>query len=91
MVEPEITTMSSRGQVVIPKEIRKEMKLKPKTKFVVFGYDDTVLLKRMKIPDVKREFKEFIKKSNENVKEHGGLSMKEINEIVHKNRKRRSR
>lgn len=91
MVEPEITTMSSRGQIVIPQEIREEMKLKPKTKFVVFGYDDTILLKRMIIPDIKKEFKEFLRKSGEDVRKHGGLSMKEISNIVHKNRKRRSK
>jgi hypothetical protein len=31
--EPEITTMSEKGQVVIPQEIRKHLKLKARTKF----------------------------------------------------------
>jgi len=33
--ELEVTTMSEKGQVVIPQSIRKELGIKPKTKFLV--------------------------------------------------------
>ncbi len=33
--EPEITTMSEKGQVVIPQSIRNELGIKPKTKLLV--------------------------------------------------------
>ena len=31
--EPEVTTISEKGQVVIPQSIRKELGIKPKNKF----------------------------------------------------------
>lgn len=59
--EPEITTISEKGQVVIPQSLRKEMRIKPRTKFVVFGSGDTVIMKRLELSDLKREWKEIFK------------------------------
>src|SRR4030042_512422 len=39
------TRMSSKGQVVIPENIRKQLKLKEGSQFVVLGKDDVVILK----------------------------------------------
>ena len=38
-----LTTIGERGQVVIPKEIRAAMKIKPGDKFLVFGRGNAVL------------------------------------------------
>ena len=54
--EPEVTTISEKGQVVIPLSIRKELGIKPKTKFLVFGRGDTVIMKRLELPDLKKEW-----------------------------------
>ena len=54
--EPEVTTISEKGQVVIPLSIRKELGIKPKTKFLVFGKGDTVIMKRLELPDLKKEW-----------------------------------
>jgi AbrB family looped-hinge helix DNA binding protein len=59
--EPEVTTMSEKGQVVIPQSIRKELGIKPKTKFLVFGRGDTVIMKRLELPDVKKEWEDIFK------------------------------
>ncbi len=59
--EPEVTTMSEKGQVVIPQSIRKELGIKPKTKFLVFGRGDTVIMKKLELPDVKKEWEEIFK------------------------------
>ena len=59
--EPEVTTMSEKGQVVIPQSIRKELGIKPKTKFLVFGRGDTVIMKRLELPDVKKEWDDIFK------------------------------
>ena len=37
------TKMSSKGQVVIPEEIRRRLKLKTGAQFVVIGEDDVVM------------------------------------------------
>jgi len=54
--EPEVTTISEKGQVVIPQSIRKEMGIKPKNKFLVFGQGDTIIMKKLEIPSLKKEW-----------------------------------
>jgi AbrB family looped-hinge helix DNA binding protein len=59
--EPEVTTISEKGQVVIPQSIRKELGIKPRTKFLVFGRGDTVIMKRLELPDVKKEWDDIFR------------------------------
>ncbi|MCW4044793.1 MAG: AbrB/MazE/SpoVT family DNA-binding domain-containing protein [Candidatus Bathyarchaeota archaeon] len=59
--EPQVTTISEKGQVVIPQSIRKELKIKPKTKFLVFGRGDTVIMKKLELPDIKKEWSQIFK------------------------------
>ncbi len=77
--QPEVTTMSAKGQVVIPQSLRRELRLKPRTKFLVFGRGDTVIMRRLELPDVKREWEAIFKLMDEkNLK----LSEKEVEEEV---------
>lgn len=57
----EITTtrLSSKGQIVIPEAIRNRLGLRPGTRFVVLGEDDTVVLKPIRVPSM-REFDAII-------------------------------
>jgi AbrB family looped-hinge helix DNA binding protein len=54
--EPEITIMGEKGQVVIPKELRKHLGVEPKTRFLVFGSGDLIVLKRLALPDIQKEW-----------------------------------
>ncbi len=47
------TKLSSKGQVVIPEEIRENLGLKEGVQFVVIGQGDTVILKMITIPPLK--------------------------------------
>ena len=47
-MEVEITKMTSRGQVVIPQDIREEACLKEGEKFLVYDVDGNIILKRIK-------------------------------------------
>jgi AbrB family looped-hinge helix DNA binding protein len=53
------TRMSSKGQVVIPEEIRDRLGLKAGTQFVVLGNRDAVILKAISAPSVE-EFNDLI-------------------------------
>ena len=47
---PSTTTLSSRGQVVIPEEIRERLGLTPGTRFVVIAEDDVVVFQVVRAP-----------------------------------------
>jgi AbrB family looped-hinge helix DNA binding protein len=44
------TTMSSKGQIVIPEAIREQLGLEPGTQFIVVAEDDVVVLKTLTPP-----------------------------------------
>ena len=48
--EAELITVSTKGQVVIPRNLRNELKIKPQTKLLVYGYRDTIVFRKIKMP-----------------------------------------
>jgi AbrB family looped-hinge helix DNA binding protein len=88
MDEPEVTTISEKGQVVIPLSIRKELGIRPKTKFLVFGRGDTVIMKKLELPDLKKEWEEIFKTMD---KKGLRLSEEEIQKEIAAARKERSK
>jgi AbrB family looped-hinge helix DNA binding protein len=54
-----ITKMSSRGQIVIPQELREKLKADEGTVFAVEGSEDTIILKRINLPSKETLFKEL--------------------------------
>jgi AbrB family looped-hinge helix DNA binding protein len=53
------TKMSSKGQVVIPEQVRKSLNLQAGTQFIVLGEGDVVILKTITPPPVE-EFDKII-------------------------------
>ena len=86
--EAEVTTISEKGQVVIPRSIRKELGIKPKTKFLVYGKGDTVIMKRLNLPDMKKEWEDLFKMMD---KKEVKLSDEEIQEEIVAARKEKSK
>jgi AbrB family looped-hinge helix DNA binding protein len=85
----ELTILSEKGQIVIPAKIRSRMRLKPKTKFLVYECDDSVILKKLKEPDLSEELKAMYKRIDQRIAKYGELSNDEINQIIHEHRKKR--
>lgn len=54
--EPGITTLSSKGQVVIPQKLREHLGMAAHTKFLVYGQGDTIVLRRLELPNAKKEW-----------------------------------
>ena len=65
------TRMSSKGQVVIPENIRKRLKLGKGAQFVVVGDADVIILKAIAQPDL-GEFDALIQQARE-AGQRGGL------------------
>ena len=56
------TRLSSKGQVVIPEEIRERLGLKEGTQFVVVGERDVVILKSISPPSMD-EFNQLVRRA----------------------------
>jgi AbrB family looped-hinge helix DNA binding protein len=88
--EPEITIMGEKGQVVIPKELRKHLGVEPKTRFLVFGSGDLIVLKRLALPDIQKEWEAIFAAADQ---ASGRVSQKTIQaeiSAVRRTRKRRA-
>ncbi len=63
MAQLATTKMSSRGQVVIPEEIRHQLHLEPGQQFVVIVENNVIILKAIAPPPTMTEFSELIAKA----------------------------
>ena len=81
------TKMSSKGQVVIPENIRKQLNLKTGTQFVVVGEKDVVILKNISPPSLD-EFDDLIADARKKG-EQAGLKKSDIKEAVLKAREKK--
>ena len=62
--------MSSKGQVVIPEDVRNKLGLTPGSQFVVLGENDVVIMKTITQPSM-RDFDTLIKKARKQAKSVG--------------------
>jgi len=68
-MEFEVTKMGERGQIVVPKGFREDMRLKAGEKFIVIKQGDVLLLKKMEPPNL-AETEIMIKKGHDHAKRH---------------------
>jgi len=80
------TRMSSKGQVVIPEQIRKQMNLKAGVQFIVVGEGDVVILKMITTPNLDT-FDALIQQARKQA-EAAGLARADIKKAVSAARER---
>lgn len=80
------TKMSSKGQIVIPEEIRNKLGLKSGSKFIVLGEKDVVILKSISPPSMS-EFDNLIKTARKQSK-LAGLEKSEIFSLINQTREK---
>lgn len=78
----EVTSLSTRGQVVIPTNIRENLKLMPGTKMIIIQEGDNILLKPIKAPK-SNQFKKIIA-IGDKVREELELRESDVNTAIKK-------
>ncbi|MFA6448358.1 MAG: AbrB/MazE/SpoVT family DNA-binding domain-containing protein [bacterium] len=81
----EMTKMSSRGQIVVPLTIRKELQLESGDAFAVFAHEDTLILKKIGMPTPEEALKRLNEWGTEFAKKKG-LKQKDVMKRIHKGR-----
>ena len=83
----EVTSVSSKGQVVLPKTIRDALSLDTGSKLIVVTDGDNILLKPIIAPDI-NEFDSLMKESQKWA-ENVGMTEADIDDAIKAVRKRR--
>ncbi len=78
------TKLSSKGQVVIPEEIRKQLGLEIGVQFIVMGEDDVVILKAISPPS-RKDFSNLISKARSEARD-AGLTKQDVKRAIKKAR-----
>jgi len=81
------TRLSSKGQVVIPEEVREQLGLRAGVQFVVVGEGDVVILKVISPPS-KSEFTSLLRKARSDAR-RAGIRKSDVAKAVRKVRSRR--
>ncbi|MEK6812590.1 MAG: AbrB/MazE/SpoVT family DNA-binding domain-containing protein [Nanoarchaeota archaeon] len=80
MEKLEVTSLSSRGQIVIPQGIRDRLNMHSGEKFVVIGEDDMIILKKLEISSFKG-FDKLLKKTRGFAKDKN-LKSNDVDEAI---------
>ncbi len=81
------TTLSSKGQVVIPEDIRVQLGLEPGAQFVVIADRDVVIFKLLEPPSLK-DFAALVSRARKAAKQTG-MTQADITNAVKKVRRAR--
>jgi AbrB family looped-hinge helix DNA binding protein len=87
--EADVAVVSSKGQIVIPQSIRKRMGIGPKTKLLIYGYDDAVIMKKLDVPDVLKDLERIYRNVDGKARKLGILSDQDVSDIVQQSRRKR--
>lgn len=80
MEKLEVTSLSSRGQLVIPQEVRDRLHLHEGEKFIVIAEEDTIILKKLEVPSFK-SLDKLLKKTRDFAKKKG-LKPHDVEEAI---------
>lgn len=86
MTNPATAKMSTKGQIVIPEEIRSQLGLKPGTQFVVVGERDVVILKVL-APPAMSDFDRLVAKARKQARK-AGMKRSDVKKAVSAERRR---
>ena len=78
--------MSDKGQIVIPAHLRNRLGLKPRSKLLVYGVKDAIVLKKLTLPDMKKEMRSLWKEIDVKIAKYGEMTEKEVQLEIERHR-----
>jgi len=57
--EPEVAVVGTKGQFVIPQDMRRRLAIKPKTKLAIYRKGDKLVVTKLKVPTAGEELDDF--------------------------------
>ena len=85
--EPEIAVVGTKGQFVIPQDLRRLLAIKPKTKLAIYRKGDKLVVTKLRIPTAGKELNDFFREIDEANKGRRMVSEQEILQEVQAYRK----
>ena len=85
-----VLTLSTKGQLVLPNDLRKNLSLEPGDKIVVYWSNDSIVLKKLELP-TESDFEKEIDKTVLFAKENGITEQDIANEIKSYRSKKKSK
>jgi len=82
-MEQEVTVIGERGQVVIPKEVRMKLGLKPRTRLLVTRKGDVVVMKKLDLEQERRELEAIFERIDKKIEKYGEMTEEEIDQMIH--------
>jgi AbrB family looped-hinge helix DNA binding protein len=81
-MNPEVTTtrMSSKGQVVIPEEVRRRLRLEPGARFVIVADGDVIVLKVIEAPEM-AVFDSLVRRARQQARSTG-MTKRAVSEAI---------
>ena len=79
--DPEVTTVTSKGQITIPRALRDQFGLEQGTKLMVVPTDYGLVLKKIDLPSVE-EFQRRVEARAKTTE----ISLEEVSQMVHEGR-----
>ena len=80
--EPEIAVVGTKGQIVIPQQLREELNIKPRTKLALYRRRNKIVVAKLEIPPLEDDLKEFFEELDENLKGKKRPTEREILEEI---------
>jgi len=81
--------VGTKGQIVIPRQMREKLSIRPKTKLAVYRSGDKLVLAKLFIPSLNKELKELFREIDRNYEKKRKPTQKEILEEIQTYRRER--
>ncbi len=79
--ETSIAVVGTKGQIVIPQRFRKQLKITPKTKVVLYRKDDKLILAKLNVPPLEK-LEEIFREIDQQNKRRRPVTEEEILEEI---------